>query len=113
MLDSNGHQPQGETRQVRLPANKLSRLNKMYLRVEGADAAAQGAQQVAQNLRQALQQSLGEACEDEGFLVPDGSTGQVQSIDWATGLVTIALPEQPVAAPALSPPPLTEVAEPT
>ena len=109
MSDTNGYQPQEpETREVRLPAHALRRLSRLASAVEGAELAVQGAQQTAQSLRNDLQRRLGEACEDAGLDVPQGSP--IQSVDWNTGLITIGALPQPLAAPAFQPVP-AEVGE--
>lgn|SRR5215471_2854069 len=86
-MNQNGISTTATESEVFLPQPTLRRLQRLQYRVAGASEVAQAAINAAQSLQNLLQNEVLEACSEEGFMVPPGTSNL--DIDWRTGRVSL------------------------
>jgi len=74
--------------EITLRPGVLNRLRGIFLQMEGAKLAAEGAILAHDKLRERLNQAVTDACADEGMVVPPGKHGDVD-VDWESGEIKL------------------------
>lgn len=79
--------------EVTFAPNVLRKLARLHARVEGAQRVAQAVSQAVQAAQMDLQVALTEACEDEGFALPQNGNTPLD-INWRTGHLSLSATQE-------------------